>query len=97
MDRVENSWNSVSIAIHLLLNGKEVKKKWKRSSTSVKMEIKNILAWYVQRHVEKEWSQGEGIRLHLQKTELISWPIEYCIYHIGSDSETFENRRSLHI
>lgn len=74
-----------------------MKKKWKGSATSVKMEIKNILAWCVQRHVGKEWSQSEGIRLHLQKTELIPCPVEYCIYHIGSDSETFENRSSLPI
>lgn len=60
------------------------------------MEIKNILGWCVQRHVEKEWSQSEGIRLCLQKTELIPCPKEYCIYHIRSDSETFE-KMSLHI
>lgn len=41
------------------------------------MEIKNILGWCVQRHVEKELSQSESIRLYLQKTELIPCPIEY--------------------
>jgi len=51
----------------------------------------------VQRHAEKELSYGEGIRLHLQKTELIPSPVEYYIYHARSDPETFENRRSLHI
>lgn len=61
------------------------------------MEITNILEWCVQGHVEKELSQSGGIRLYLQETGLIPCPIEYCIYHIGSDSETFENRRSLHI
>lgn len=42
----------------------------------------------MQRHAEKEWSYGEGTRLHLQKAELIPCPVEYYIYHAGSDPET---------
>lgn len=61
------------------------------------MKIKDILVWWMQRHAEKEWSHGEGTRLHLQKAELIRCSVEYYIYHVASDPETSENRRSLYM
>lgn len=80
LDKVENF-----MKFHFYYNSVTTtwKRNEKRSSTSVKMEIKNILVWCVQRHAEKEWSYGEDSRLQLQKAELIPCPVEYYIYHAG--------------